>query len=417
MLVAVTGSLLHPSDPARRLLAFRTLCQAGARFGLPVLITTPACSGRLSGRVRGCSVSADGAVREVVERVRPSGIVVHDAMYLAELNEHGTPYRALMRRLAAAEVPRFNPVLPGKDEVYRCLEGMSAKGTRYTAACLPATWYGLDVGRVLQLAREHSAIWLKPVRGSGGRNILCIQRAPAGPGGSRQWRVAGERYAGRKLCVTVDERELAGLLSRVLSRRPYVAQQHVPLPETADGRRLDFRVTIARGETGEWRVCGITGRLGRPGSVLTNYHAGGEAFSLTRVLCGAAGGSAAGSGLASRVFRAANSRQEARWPAEAPQAAWDPATLAAIADAAVQAARHLEERWPTLGVLGVDVGLTADGRRFVYDCNGRPGRDILTDGEIETLMGNVAGFARYLFDRRRGREGRAESPPDFTGGA
>ncbi|MBX5437429.1 MAG: YheC/YheD family protein [Alicyclobacillaceae bacterium] len=381
MLVVLTGALLSPADSPRRLRAFQLLSAAGQRCQLPVLITTPAWRGKAAERVVSCQISpVDGLISRSVTRIDRNHIVVYDAMYLSELRAHRQMLRALGKRLAAAGVPRFNPVLPGKDAVYRCLQSMNG------SAQLPSTWYAVRTQQVVRLMNDLGRLWLKPVRGSGGRNVVYIEQVAGG--GIRRWRVLAERCFGSRVDTVVDEAELQRWVARALRRRTYLAQAHVALAQTSDGRPLDVRATVARDGAGRWQVAGLTARVAPAGSLWTNYHAGGDVYSLTRF--------------------SQDGREPLPRPAILPVWLTDSSVLSAIGEAAVQAAGCLQQRWPALGVLGVDVAPTADSGWFVYDCNSRPGRDILTDWEVEAMMELVAGFARHLYDRR---------PGALTGGA
>ena len=299
----------------------------------------------------------------VVRYKRP---VVYDAMYLADLERYRVSYRRLQAKLARDEVQYFNPVLPAKDLVYRELEHV-----RLGLGRLPETTYSVTPGKVLRLLHEQPTLWLKPVYGSGGRNILYVERI-----GSTTYRVIAERFFAGRIVRNVDRRDLLRLLRYAMHRRIYLAQENVPLIRTDDGRKIDFRVTVQRTDTGTWTVAAVTARVGGAGAVLTNYHAGGRVVSISHW-----------------------NDTTTKWLTDL---GFDEVQFQRSKKLAVRVARVLQRKRPTLGLLGVDIGATADGRLFVYDFNGRPGRDILTDSEMEGLMWRLAGFARYLLDRQDG---------------
>jgi hypothetical protein len=137
-----------------------------------------------------------------------------------------------------------------------------------------------------------------------------------------------------------------------------------------DGGRVDFSVTVQRDETGQWTVTAITGRFGVPGSMSTNYHAGGRVQSLT----------------------------QPRFETEAKlaEAGVGHEDLQATSLLALRVAHCLQRQHANLTALGIDIEGSAGGKRlYVYDCNSRPGRDILNDEELQAFMRSVAGFARY----------------------
>ena len=67
---------------------------------------------------------------------------------------------------------------------------------------------------------------------------------------------------------------------------------------------------------------------------------------------------------------------------------------------ALQVAQCIQQEYPLVGLLGIDIGQDVEGSQYVYDCNSRPGKDILTEEEVRRFMFQVAGFARYLADSK-----------------
>lgn len=362
MLVTITGGPPYIPDRPRRAQTFHSLGEFAHEVGLPFLVTTPDRLLQRGGRtgwkfVPGQRVEDAWRLQEV-----DLGGVVYDAMYLDELKRFGPALRQVRVSLNRLGVPTFNPVLPGKDVVYRCLAEEDLRG-----GGVPMTWYEVHPRQVLDLLGSLQQLWIKPVFGSGGRNVAFIQRL-----GADLYQFTAERFYGREVREQVAGAGLRKLVATACRRGKYVAQAHVPLLETHDRRKVDFRVTVQRGNGGEWELIALIARFGKPGSNLTNYHAGADVLSLTqpapnrRLLLGQLGLSAG--------------------------------DLTAVQRLALSVAQRLQSCYPTLALLGLDIGRTVDGRQYVYDCNGRPGRDILTDDEVAASMRAVAAYARHLVD-------------------
>jgi YheC/D like ATP-grasp len=363
MLVAVTG---RPPDVSktRRSQAFMNLWHWTQHVGLPFLVTTPEAIAMQSHQVSGWTFSQDGTIPSwefATEQCEP---VIYDAMYLADLKRHKTGYRRLLRNFHANNIPVFNPVLPAKDKVYRAL-----MKRRKDEALLPKTWFDVTAEQVLRLLRETPRLWLKPTYGSGGRNMMFIRRVGVG-----RYQVIADRFYGERVRRELISSELATLITGARKYRRYMAQEHIALRETADFRKVDLRVTVQRDQTGKWGTTAMTGRCGAKGSVLTNYHAGGNITSLTE--------------------RGAVCR---KWLAGVGMTEQD---LTRTEHCALTAARRVQRLDGNVGLLGLDIGQAEDGQHYVYDCNGRPGRDILTDGEVDAFMKAVAGFGLYLHNQR-----------------
>ncbi|GGI98866.1 hypothetical protein GCM10010885_05470 [Alicyclobacillus cellulosilyticus] len=356
MIVAITGQAPDAGHPRRRR-AFMALAEACVRIGLPLWVTTPE---RIAWRVRqfsGWHYQPGAGWRTGVAALQRA--VVYDGMYLADLRACAGRYRTLLRRLDADRIPCFNPVLPAKDVLYAWLAAAQADST----FSVPRTWPATGPGSVLRALAHAPCVWFKPTVGSGGRNIARVERV--GPG---QYRVVAPRFFGHALHTTWTRAGIISWSARACTRRRFMLQEDLPLVSTRDGRKVDFRVTLQRDATGDWTLTAVTARVAARGSVLTNLHAGGTAVSLTG---GAAGDWLQDTGLV--------------------------VDLARVERAASAACRALADRVPRLGLLGVDVGVTLDGTAYVYDCNGRPGRDILTDAELDAFMHKLAGFASYLW--------------------
>lgn len=360
MLVAVTGEAPGVTN-SRRNRAFWQLGRWASHYELPLLVSTPERVGVLPRRLSGWEWGRENPLGPwVASSLRFDNVIIYDAMYLADLKTHRQSYKRLLRRLNVRRIPSFNPVLPAKDEVYRVLSKQDSDDLR-----LPRTWYDVTPNMVIRRLKETPCLWLKPTYGSGGRNMMFIKRLDR-----NRYIVVAERFYGTRVQGEMDRGQVVTMVATARKYRRYMAQEHIELLQTANKRRVDLRVTVQRDVTGQWKVTALTGRTGAKHSILTNYHAGGGITSLT-----------------------ARGPSCAQWTAEVGMSETD---LDRAQQCALAAANGLQSVHANLGLLGVDVGQAKDGGQFVYDCNGRPGRDILTDAEVEVFMRDVAGFARYL---------------------
>ncbi|MFD1673435.1 YheC/YheD family protein [Alicyclobacillus fodiniaquatilis] len=368
--------VLTGSDPRalrhlrRRQKTFEWLANACSTLDLEMVLTTPE---RIDARgfCRGWSLDKKRPHIWRSRHCKMAGGVVYDAMYLSELKTHRGAYRKALATLRRLGIIFFNPKLPAKDELHQwlLLEYEQRKATA-DKKLLPSTQFDIDANVVLRRLNEtQSPMWFKPVYGSGGRNMLRIE-----PLTNKRFAVRGERFYDRDIKAEWSEDELCRRLDRALTQRVYLLQEDIGLLQTQDGRKVDFRVTVARGSQGIWGVTALTARFGRVGHALTNFHAGGSIQSLTLQ-----------NAQATRETIAALQLQEA--------------DISHVADQALEVAKLVSLKYPHVGILGIDVGISAaDKAAYVYDCNSRPGRDILTNHEVEVTMQQVARFARYLLN-------------------
>jgi len=361
VLVVLTGTSPIETISKRRKQTFAYLAESARRLGLPLVVATPA--GFEANTVHGWRYDGTRAAsahwRPLTRRLER--YVVYDAMFISELAEQKVRYKKLMQRFRRQGVAYFNPTFPAKDVVCQILLSSPLHGH------IPRTQFRADVAAVEGMLQHADAVWFKPVWGSGGRNMLYIRRLA-----NNRYDVVGDRFYGKVINGHYNTRDLRRLLASGLKHRRYFVQQHVPLVQTKDGCKVDFRVTLYRNHTGDWQNCSVTARIGKIGSYITNFHGGARVQSLTEPT----------PDTEALLVELGMSR----------------ADLRQAVDLAMQAARLLSMTFPNMAIAGFDIGQTQNGLQYVYDCNSRPGRDILNRLETNRLMDGVTGFASYLLN-------------------
>lgn len=362
LLIVLTGeSPLHFKSKRRRD-TFESFALQGDRFNLPVVVTTPSGLGAKSLRGWRWTVSPVGQWLPISLPLKP--YVVYDAMFLDDLKRYREDYKKVIQRLKAQGVPYFNPAFPAKDMLYRQL--LLSPVYRH----VPLTQFNPSVGQIEEMLQAHGAVWLKPVFGSGGRDMLHIRQLD-----NAQMFVVGERFFGRSIRETMNRKQLLELLAEGQLHKRFMVQEHLPLVETPDHRKVDFRVTLFRNAMGAWEFCAVTARVGREGAFITNYHGGARVVSLT--------------------YPAPDTERLLA------QLHMNRQDIARAIELAMKSAYVLSAHTKTIGVAGFDVGHTVLGRQFIYDCNSRPGRDILNQLETTAFVKGIVGFATYLHNQAK----------------
>ncbi len=379
MLVVVTGDAPELALRGRRTRTFRWLAKAALREEIPVFFTTPkyfqwpeaVASGWKSAKTRGWRYDAttDRFVEDA-KSLDPERVVVYDAMYLDDLKRHDVRYHQLYRAWRRHNYRFFNPIFPSKDVIYRILSGHDL-----SPAKLPETFMDITPQAVLRLLERKSRLWLKPNIGSGGRNIAVVERISDG-----LYRVVGERFFGKSIHRELSTRKLLELLEDAFRRRTYTAQEEIQLLRTKTGQKVDFRATVMRYDNREWRTIALTARIGSKGSTLTNFHAGGRAHSVS-------------DSLPDEIEMPASQQKQ---------------LLRSVREAGVRVAEALSAHVGSVGLVGVDFGAAKDGSLYAYDCNGRPGRDILRDEEIREAMEAIVSYSGFLLRGRKVHAGHGK---------
>jgi len=281
------------------------------------------------------------------------GVIHNRAIY----NQGNSGMKRLLRKgpVIFNECNRY-----GKDVIHALLEQHAD-----LRPFLPVTEQG--IGGLKEMMLRFPDLILKPCRGSVGNGVMRLTRKEGG-----RWNWSYMSSSIRKwMTVTVDQAALPRQLLMRLSAVPYLVQERIPLAEVS-GRPFDLRVTVQRGWGGEWQVTGLFAKLAPQGGFVSNIARGGEAVR---------------SGFAlEQAFprpQAANLRMSA-------------------GSLSLTIARVLEQSLPRLADIGLDIGITGDGRLFFIECNGRDQRygfhkagltEIWKDSYTRPMS-----YARYLLE-------------------
>lgn len=248
----------------------------------------------------------------------------------------------------------------GKDQIH----GLLAQN-RELQSVLPATSAGTS--GLKEMMDSYPDLILKPCRGSVGNGVMRLTRRSAGrwiwsfsPLRSKRW------YS-----VPVHQKALPGALRARLSSVPYLVQERIPLAEIG-GRPFDLRVTVQRGWGGEWQVTGMFAKRAAPGGFVSNIARGGEALNPSSAL-------------------------EQAFPGEAAAR-----IRMSVLSLSLAIARVLEQSLPGLADLGLDIGVTNDGRLYFIECNGRDQRYGFRKAGLSQVWKDSyrrpMGYARYLHE-------------------
>lgn len=249
----------------------------------------------------------------------------------------------------------------GKDEIHELLEDNTE-----LRDYLPETDIGFAGLKVMM--NRYPDLILKPCRGSIGNGVMRMVRK-----NSRRWELSYLSQASRRwISVPVDPDALPNSLRARFAAMPYLVQERIPLAEIG-GRSFDLRVTVQRGWGGDWQVTGMFAKLAAPGGFVSNIARGGEALSSAYALQKAFTGETA-----------ANIRMS-------------------VGSLSLAIARYLGLSLPGLADIGLDIGVTGDGRIFFIECNGRDQRYGFHKAGLAEFWKDSyrrpIGYARFLLEK------------------
>jgi glutathione synthase/RimK-type ligase-like ATP-grasp enzyme len=264
-------------------------------------------------------------------------------------------------RLNRLGVKVLNPPMVGKWELHCFL-----KKNPELAPYLPETRSINSFGQVGAMLKKYRAVYLKPVNGTKGKNIIRVSRSKKTSGYCYQYHTNGKLH---KRC-TSDLSSLQKQLRPIMGGRRYLVQKEIDLLRYQGGI-VDIRVMVQKGHNGKWKVTGMACRVGKQGSITSNISSGGRGQKVETVL-----------------------NQNFSDPKLVDQ------ITETIAFVAITAAQGVEDYRGNCGEIGVDIGVDKNGKVWFIEANLRPARLVFSlIGEKQTRLKSVETpllYARYL---------------------
>lgn len=303
-------------------------------------------------------------VRATIERngvVSVTTLPLPDVIYNRVPNrglERTPHYRNFLRQLSQVKhVYMFNPRFFNKWQVHRWLYTIPE-----VEDYLPETKPLRSSRDIEVMLAKYNHAYVKPVGGSLGQGIVRVYRR-------RNGFVVAYRVGNSN--VEHHHQSFAQAAADIFAarhRRNYVVQQGLSLARFR-GRTFDIRVTMHRNGLGEWVAVGPAAKVAITGAITTHVHNGGRVYPLKRVL--------------RDVF-----------PGH------EEDFYSQVVSAGRQIAKSLETSTKMrLGELGLDLGITPEGRVYMFEANAKPGRMIFApvwarrDGAYSLYC--VCAYAHY----------------------
>ncbi|MEJ8544796.1 YheC/YheD family protein [Brevibacillus borstelensis] len=343
---------------------FRKMIRAGEELGCTVFLFSPADVSANGRQVRGYIPAARGWQARVFPR---PDAVIDRYRY--------TPTEAFRKYVAfrkASDLVYTNNRLANKWKVHEVL----VKDSRMHR-WLPETALYNRLALQKMLAR-HSLLYVKPVNGTGGRNILSVEKTPQG------YHLLGRDKQRAKVSTVI--RQLESVQNRVkkwATRDKYIVQQGLHL-NLVPGRAVDMRLLIQKNGEGQWSITGAGMRVGGVKSATSNLHGGGKAVPVKAFLSARFGEQKTGE------------------------------IIQDCEQLAYQTVETLENHFGRLMEMGLDIGIDVKGRPWLIEVNPKPGREIFREmgslGQYREAIKRPIQYAMYL--ARSGTGKNAVRPSD-----
>ncbi|RKP51481.1 YheC/YheD family protein [Cohnella endophytica] len=207
---------------------------------------------------------------------------------------------------------------------------------------------------------SHSVVYFKPTTGSGGVNIIRINKQSRG-------------YQTQSNSVKADYPTLDQLfdnLKQYSARRPYLLQKGIALAK-ANGRPFDIRVMVQKTNEGKWVSTALFTKIGQPGKVATNYNQGGKLGYFRSTLSDAG------------YHEASIQRKEAK-----------------LKQLGVSVGHCFDRHSKGFRELGLDVALDSEGKPWILEVNTKPQIFPLKNLKDKGLYRRIVSFAEQ-YGRRK----------------
>ncbi|MFD1395512.1 YheC/YheD family protein [Kroppenstedtia eburnea] len=220
---------------------------------------------------------------------------------------------------------------------------------------IPASQW-LNAKSLREMLQQHPVVFVKPDTGSGGKGIIRIRRLP-----DQRFQICTSRN-----CKNVKFHELLPAIRKQMRSSPYMIQQGVHLARY-NGQAIDFRIIMQKPRN-RWQISGKVVRVAAPGRFLTNYHQGGRAAPVERVL----------QRVLTRKSEASRIDQQLNILSH---------TTAEVLD------RH----FPGIRVLGLDIALDRSKRLWILEANTNPGTMLFKQLPDKSMLRRIQRNRQYMY--------------------
>jgi hypothetical protein len=248
--------------------------------------------------------------------------------------------QALEKLVQIKKTKLYNPHFFDKRELFAIL-----KRKTELLPFLPETYPLTSPAILRKLLSRYPVIYLKPYNGMAGKGIFRLEER------NKRYLLQYQEKEKTMLRWLNSLKEVWSFLEKN-KKDHYLAQQGIELA-TYNGKLFDIRLLAQKNGSGRWRITGTGIRLAGEGNITTHVPRGGSVQHPATIL--------------PTVF-----------PGTSPEE-----LLKSIRMFAIKIAHALEEKWPSLGEISMDIGIDQSGKIWFIESNAKPGK--FDEPEIRSL--------------------------------
>jgi len=340
---------------------FIDIIRMGRKIGVTVFVVTPSGIHPHKPTVQGYLLDDHGEKIQWIPATMPMPNIVYNRIPNRILEQRHEEQVAIRFFQETPGIRLFNPGFFDKWMLYEYL-----MNSEETQPYLPETVQWDKENECRQLFQRHPILFLKPVDGKAGLDMIRIIREPNG------YEVIHQSQNGKKRYHRTHFNSLWRLLETLTNQRKYILQQGIPLA-TYRNRPFDLRLLLQKDGTGCWQFTGLGIRVAGRDAISTHVPMGGSIAPASEVL--------------QEVFR--DRHAEIR---------------ETIEQTALKIARHIEaERQYNLGEMSMDLGIEQNGRLWFFEANAKPMK--FDEPDIRHLsLARLLHYCLYLSGFKQSKE-------------
>lgn len=282
--------------------------------------------------------------------------VIYNRIHSRKL-EYSPSFKRFRSQLEQLGIPLFNDRFLSKWDVYQLVSNDDQLISR-----LPETKI-FSKENLYDFVQTYETVFLKPVHGSQGRNIIKITRESAELFSLKSSLSHWEKNPEKLFQLS----ELYPFVQPLLRGRIYVIQQGIPFL-TYETRAVDFRVLCHKNSNHHWGITSIIARIGGNEEFVSNLARGGSSMKPLTVLQ---------AGLTKK-------------------GAYEALAQIKALSLAIAEAVSISEPGIT-GELGIDIGVDLDGTPWLIEVNSKPSKGFEDDqGKIRPSARALIQFCTIL---------------------
>jgi glutathione synthase/RimK-type ligase-like ATP-grasp enzyme len=266
--------------------------------------------------------------------------VIYNRIHSRRL-EQSHEFKTFRNKLSALNIPYFNDRFLSKWEVHEQI-----MNENLLHSYIPETKiFSLD--NFMEFAKEYETVFIKPIHGSQGRNILKLVKEDTLYTLHTSIKAKSEISANK---CTLNE--IYHQIKNTMNNRIYILQQGIPLI-TYNSRGMDFRVLCHKNHHNLWEVTSVVARISGEDEFVSNISRGGEVMPPLTAL-----GAVMNKMEAKEIF------------SQMKELSIETASVISCHAAGI------------IGELGIDIGIDQNGRPWLIEVNSKPSKNF-EDGHMK----------------------------------